>query len=103
MLQLSTPTSTCLVQLLYLDRMPAALKELMLHDRVLKVGVQVKQDLAKLMQDYDVPYAGHVDVSRVRPCCPGSRLLVDQGGDLGVLGLNRSDLRCRGCRRWMRT
>jgi hypothetical protein len=75
-LQLSTPTSTCLVQLLYLDRVPAALKELMLHDRVLKVGVQVKHDLGKLMQDYDVPYTGHVDVSRIRCLAAEVRVVV---------------------------
>lgn len=64
-LQLATERSVLILQVLYFDPDEcAALADLLSDDRVLKLGVGIKDDLVKLLKDCNLHCAGGLDLSR---------------------------------------
>jgi len=64
-LQLSGPGLCLVIQLQQLNHIPRQLRQLLADPTLLKVGVSVGDDLAKLRHDWGVASSGYVDVGRV--------------------------------------
>lgn len=64
-LQLSGPGLCLVIQLQQLKHIPRQLRQLLADPTLLKVGVSVDDDLAKLRHDWGVASSGYVDVGRV--------------------------------------
>ena len=64
-LQLSGPGLCLVIQLQQLKHIPRQLRQLLADPTLLKVGVSVDDDLAKLRHDWGLASSGYVDVGRV--------------------------------------
>ncbi|CAO2207982.1 unnamed protein product [Urochloa humidicola] len=90
-LQLCAGTRCLILQLLYVDRIPAAVRSFLADPGVRFVGVGVGEDAAKLAADYGLACAAAVDVEArcnnlLGRCAGGSRLGL-KGFAREVLGL----------------
>ncbi|KAG0537466.1 hypothetical protein BDA96_03G150700 [Sorghum bicolor] len=61
-LQLCAGTRCLVLQLLYVDRVPASVRSFLADPDVLFVGIGVGEDVAKLDADYGLTCAAHVDL-----------------------------------------
>ena len=62
LLQLSKATSALLFQMIYADKLPDSIHELIASTKIIKTGFGVLEDLKKLNTDYGLSYGALVDV-----------------------------------------
>ncbi|CAL4963988.1 unnamed protein product [Urochloa decumbens] len=88
-LQLCAGTRCLILQLLYVDRIPASVRSLLADPGVRFVGVGVGEDAAKLAADYGLACAAAVDVEGL---CNGLLGRCAGGSRLGLKGFAREVL-----------
>jgi hypothetical protein len=69
--QVSTGSTTLVIQLLHMNIVPASLVKLLASPKVLKVGVGVSVDAVKIMEDYGVQIRGCVELVSLAARTPG--------------------------------